>query len=228
MKNSIKFLLCSILILSACQAKSVEEKSGNKQSDIDNNSVIVTPSPNTETLDPKYIISSSGIGEAKLGMTLGELKQIVDKDTKFELKSSFMVDINAIAVSKMDEIQYYILFSDNNNPQDSDSINYLMTQNSNYYTEEGVKVGTKIKHAETIYGDANLSYNINYESREYINFLDVTSDSNLSFRPNSAKFKSGFAGIYPQELKEYNQTKEYQDDAKISTIEVTCRLLNCP
>jgi hypothetical protein len=48
-------------------------------------------------IESSRLISETGIGKAKLGMTLGELKQISDRDTKFELISPFMADSKAIA-----------------------------------------------------------------------------------------------------------------------------------
>ena len=150
----------------------------------------------------------------------------MNEKTKLELKSLFMVDINAIAVNQMDEVQYYLLFITNTAPQDSDKITYIMTQNSRYKTKEGIKVGSTIKDAEAIYGKATLAYNTENESREYVEFERFPSSPSISFRPNSTD-REGFAGIYA-ENKSYNQTENYRDDAKIDTIEVTCTLINCP
>ena len=224
MNKLIKLLLCLTFILSACQNQSIE-----KLADVDNVSTIVKSSKDgtKQTVEAKYLISSEGIGKAKLGMTLGELKQAVDRDTKFELKSPFMVDINAIAVTKMDEVQYYILFFSDTTLKDSDPITYLMTQNPRYQTKEKIKVGSTIRQAEDVYGNATLAYNIINESREYVNFANLTS-SNLGFRPNQAKYQNGFAGIYPEKIEEYNQTENYREDAAIAIIEIACSSQDCP
>ena len=185
----------------------------------------------------EFLISANGIGRAKLGMTVGELKQISDRDTEFEVVSSFMVDVNAIAVSKDGLVQYYILYPagttshpNKSTPTDNDPIALLMTDNYNYQTQEGIGAGTSIEEAENIYGDAVLSYNIEGESREYITFGDESSD-NLNFR--AAYFKSisaglGFSGIYPEYPGAVYTTDKYREDATIAAIEVSCHPNNCP
>ena len=55
---------------------------------------------NEQIITSEYLISANGIGKAKLGMTLGQLKKIVDRNTEFNLVSTFTGDRNAIAVSK--------------------------------------------------------------------------------------------------------------------------------
>lgn len=118
-------------------------------------------------IDREFLISSAGIGMAKLGMTLGELKQVLGKDAEFKTESPFMVDIDAIAIVKNGSIQYYILYPASTIMSDSEPITYLMTKNSDYRTKKGVSIGTTIQQAETIYGEATLSFSTYNESREY-------------------------------------------------------------
>ena len=219
-------IFLAVLVISACQDKVVEvdrqTKTLPQSNSLENNAAIAE--------DLK--ISAEGIGKAKLGMTLGELKQISDKDTEFKLESPFMVDLNAIAVSKSGVVQYYILYlagttshPDQITPTDADPMTILMTDNPNYQTKEGVKVGTSIKDAEAIYGNATLSYNTASESREYVTFGDRV-DRNIGFRTNW--LKDGFAGIYPATSQEYRQTEEFNDNAVIAAIEVSCAPIDCP
>ncbi|MGB5712795.1 MAG: hypothetical protein WBM44_18025, partial [Waterburya sp.] len=140
-----------------------------------------------------FTISASGIGVAKLGMTFGELKQKLSQDTEYKIKSPFMVDLDAVAVIQSGEVQYYILYLADSNFTDNSPLEILMTDNPSYLTKEGVGVGTKIKQAETIYGNAKLYYNTFNESREYIRF-DNQPAPNVYFRPTFSD--SGFAGIY--------------------------------
>lgn len=188
------------------------------------------------TVAETLLISANGIGQAKLGMTLKELKQISAPDTEFELISSFMVDLSAIALKKDGLVLYYILFpagstshADGSTPTDNDPITLLMTDNQNYQTAEGVKVGTTIKQAEDIYGDAILAYNIEGESREYITF-GAQNPPNIRFRASYFKLISdglGFSGIYPEYPGASYTTDKYRADAAISAIEVTCNPSNC-
>lgn len=184
------------------------------------------------TVNQKFLISANGIGQAKLGMTLGKLKQISEPDTEFELISSFLADVDAIAVSKSGLVQYYILYPagstshpDRHTPTDEDPITILVTDNQNYQTSEGVGVGTPIKQAEGVYGNAILAYNVDGESREYVTFSD-RNPSNIRFRASYFKLISdglGFSGIYADYPGVSSTTNKYKEDAAISAIEVSCQ-----
>lgn len=89
---------------------------------------------------------------SELGMSLGKLKQISTRDTELKLISPFATNFNAIAVSKQGLVQYYILYSTDSTdqsgefkPTDQDLITHLMTNNYNYQTAVGIKVGTPIQ-----------------------------------------------------------------------------------
>ncbi|MDJ0567634.1 MAG: hypothetical protein QNJ53_01175 [Pleurocapsa sp. MO_192.B19] len=228
-----KVILLAVLILSACSPKTDNTQSQTINPAETSQSKLIAEKPVAQHL----LISSNGIGKAKLGMTLGELKQISDSNTEFKLISPFMVDINAIAVSEDSIVQYYILYvagttshPDQVTPTDDDPITALMTDNHNYQTKEGVKVGTSIKEAEEIYGDAILSYNIEGESREYITFSDKMPE-NLRFRASYFRLISdglGFSGIYPEYPGVSYTTDKFRQDAAIAAIEVSCTPDNCP
>ena len=227
--NRIIFLV--ILTLLACQPqkKTLQSQTTKTSSNLQEVSA-------KQTVTSEFIISQNGIGKAKLGMTLGQLKQRSAPHTEFEPISSFAPDLNAIAVSKKGLVQYYILYKADSTddsaefmPKDSDLITQLMTNNYNYQTEEGIKVGTPIKEAEEIYGNAVISYNVDGESVEYISFGDF-EPQNIRFRASYFKLISdglGFAGIYPEYPGGMYTTDKYQPDAAIAEIEVSCDLENC-
>ena len=182
------------------------------------------------------LISANGIGNAKLGMTLRQLKQMSPANTEFNYIAPFSAELNAIAVVEQGLVQYYILYKTDDDaksaeftPQDSDVITALMTSNYNYQTEEGIKVGTPIQEAEDIYGNAILAYNVDGESGEYITFGDYSSD-NIRFRASYFKLISdglGFAGIYPEYPGVAYTTEKYNADAAIAAIEVSCPEDDC-
>jgi len=188
------------------------------------------------TIAAEFLISTYGIGKAKLGMTLGELKQRSDQDTEFEPISPFAADLDAIAVSKQGTVQYYILYSADSReksvefmPTDSDVITRLMTNNYNYQTEAGVKVGTPIQEAEELYGDATLAYNVEGQSVEYISFRDYIPQ-NIRFRASYFKLISdglGYSGIYPEYPGAVYTTDKYKPEAAIAAIEVFCHDDEC-
>ena len=203
-------IFCSLFLgLGACQSQELKTRSQKASS-----------APVTQ----EFLISSTGIGIAKLGMTLRELKDILGTDRTLQNESSFMVDINAIAVIQNGSTQYYILYPAGTTLSDSAPITYLMTKNHRYRTQQGIGVGTRLQEAETIYGEATLFFNTVNESREYVSFANQQSQ-NIRFRTGIDDL--GFAGIYQSDLEEYNETQDFHNDAKINSIEVLCLAENC-
>lgn len=234
--NPIVFLSLLLLLLSACQPQSKQSQSKQSSSTLVPVANQVAQPSTSSQIAESLMISADGIGQAKLGMTLGELKQIAEPNTYFELVAPFLVDANAIAVSQEGLVQYYILFPagstthpDGSTPTDQDMIKILLTDNQNYQTPEGVRVGTSIKQAEDIYGNAVLAYNLEGESKEYITF-GQKNPHNLRFRASFFKLISdglGFSGIYPDYPGVSHTTSKYQAEAAIAAIEVACQSDDC-
>lgn len=188
-----------------------------------------TATPKAAILKPpaskEQLISAEGIGVARVGMTLGELKQLLAGKAEFTVKSPFIVDFDAIAVSQGGENQFYILYPTLLRLAETDIIEALVTDNPNYRTAEGVGPGTPIKDAKTAYGDASLSYNTQNESREYVKFAKLNTKA-IAFRVKPPQGKS-VAGLYSSSKGELKQTKDFQPTATINLVEVYCRD-NCP
>lgn len=182
----------------------------------------VAPSPTASSSQSAAeipVISAQGIGSARLGMTLGELKQALGTEAEFETQSPFLVDFDAIAVRKKGEIQYYILHLVGQPLADKDVIQGLMTENPSFRTAEGVGAGTSLQDAEKIYGKATLSYNTQNESREYARF-ERQPANNISFATGNGNAQA--AGVYASSTKEYNETQEFRPDALIQSVLVVC------
>ncbi|AOX04623.1 hypothetical protein BJP34_31230 [Moorena producens PAL-8-15-08-1] len=156
-------------------------------------------------------------------MTLGQLKKSLGDKAKFEVKSPFIVGFDAIAVIQSGQPQYYILYPMGTPMGNSSVMEVLFTENPNYRTTKGVGPGIPLKLAEQAYGDATLSFNYASESREYVNFANLSQD--IAFRMGVAANDTNnqFSGIYVKPLKEYNQTQNYRDSATIKSVEVYCR-----
>ncbi|MEO1691770.1 MAG: hypothetical protein AAFR63_09620 [Cyanobacteria bacterium J06631_6] len=227
-----RFIFLGTLILCACQSQAT-------QLQIESNDVAANLQEvsNRQAVTQDFLISPKGIGQAELGMTLGQLKQRVDRNTEFDLISPFTSEFNAIAVTRQGLVQYYILFameSDSESeqfaPTDEDLITLLLTSNYSYRTREGINVGTSIEEAEDLYGNAVLAYNIDGESVEYIFFGDY-EPPNVRFRASYFKLISdglGLAGIYPQYPGVAYTTDKYQPESAIAAIEVACDQDTCP
>ena len=223
MKAYYKFTITSILclLLFSCQSPDTNSnsispsipKSNTEEQVIEN----INSETNIATVDEQLLISSQGIGDAQVGITYGELKNKLGDNFEFQVVSPFMVDIDAIAVSQSGKVQYYLLYLSSDTFDDNSIIEIIMTENSKYSTAEGITVGTSIKKVEQRYGQATFSYNINNESREYVEFAQQPA-SNILFRPTANNY--GFAGIYNEPIQEYNQTKIFEDNAVINQIQV--------
>ncbi|HEY9691978.1 MAG TPA: hypothetical protein V6D15_07220 [Oculatellaceae cyanobacterium] len=177
--------------------------------------------PNATVISQNKIISATGIGAAKLGMTYGQLKKELGASAEFQIKSPFMVDWDAIAVISSGKVQYYILYPAGTTFKNSQLIESIFTDNPDYQTAQKVGVDTPIKQAEAIYGDATLFYNTAVESREYIKFANQPAE-NIFFRPNTNNNQQ-FVGIYSSASGEYHETQQYQPNSLIGAIGVDCR-----
>jgi hypothetical protein len=174
--------------------------------------------------DPSQQITPIGIGNAKIGMSLKELKEQMGEGFKFPVKASFIEGFDAIAVTKAGAVQYYIPYPTGTQFTDTDKIQHLMTDNPNYRTEQGVGPGTSIQQATTVYGGATLSLSKENESREFINFTQ--HPNGLAFRPKPVG-KQSFAGDYPESNEEYLKTQKYDNRAAIGQITVSCAEDKC-
>jgi hypothetical protein len=175
-------------------------------------------------LDSARQITPIGIGEAKIGMTLKELKQKMGAQFQFPVKTNFIEGFDAIAVTKAGTVQYYIPYPTGTNFTDADRIQHLMTDNPNYRTQQGVGPGTSIGQAVSVYGDATLSMSKDNESREFINFSQ--HPNGLAFRPKPVG-KRSFAGDYPESNDDYLKTQKYDKQAAIGQITVSCAEDKC-
>ena len=183
----------------------------------------------TPALD-QTLISEEGLGAARLGMTLGDLKQTLGTEVEFNPQSPFIVDFDAIAVQHNGDTLFHLLHLAGEPLQDNEAIQGILTTNTRFQTAEGVGVGTPIQTAEEAYGDATLSYNTGNESREYVRF-ERHPASNISFGTQSsgaeASNTSSFAGLYDNATAQYNETQQYQDGASIQAILLVCLSASC-
>ncbi|NJM59608.1 MAG: hypothetical protein HC849_04445 [Oscillatoriales cyanobacterium RU_3_3] len=162
-------------------------------------------------------ISDRGIGEAKVGMTLGQLKKALGTTAQFKVESPLMVDFDAVAVSRSGKVQYRIIYAAGTKLKDTDIIEILMTDNPNYKTAKGVGPGMKLKQAEAIYGKATLSYHVDNEMRENVVFANQPSKKFLFVPQADGK---QFAGVYGKGQGGFFQTNKYQANAVIKSVMV--------
>lgn len=162
-------------------------------------------------------ISDRAIGAAKVGMTFGQLKKALGSTAQFKVESPFMVDFDAVAVSRSGKVQYRIIYAAGTKLKDADAIELLMTDNPNYKTARGVGPGMTLKQAEAIYGKATLSYNVDNEMRENVVFAKQPTRK-IMFVPQ-AEGKQ-FAGVYGAGKGGFFQSNKYQTNAVINSVMV--------
>ncbi|AFZ08214.1 hypothetical protein Osc7112_3874 [Oscillatoria nigro-viridis PCC 7112] len=170
-----------------------------------------------KTPSASLTISDRTIGAAKVGMTFGQLKKALGSTAQFKVESPFMVDFDAVAVSQSRKVQYRIIYAAGTKLKDTDVIELLMTDNSNYKTVQGVGPGMTLKKAEAIYGKATLSYNVDNEMREGVVFAKQPTRK-IMFVPKADGKQ--FAGVYGAGQGGFYQTNKYQPNAVIRSVMV--------
>lgn len=182
--------------------------------------------PQAESDDKE--ISTHGIGPAQLGLTLGELKQLLD-DATFTPQSPFLAEFDAIAVRQDGEILFHILHLAGQPIADGDVIQGVLTTNPIFETAEGIGAGTLVSEAESTYGSATLSHHKANASLEYVRFATPPAD-NISFGTwarQPGEPTPNYAGVYPQTGGDYLETTEYDPEATIKSVLVVCLSETC-
>lgn len=170
-----------------------------------------------EAVNNEYLIHSNGVGRIELGMTMGDVKKIAEKEG-YTLKKNnkFMVDSTAIEVLKDGERQFALLWTVGE-PQSY--VHLIHCDNPKFRTYDGVGPGTTLMQAVMNYGKPNLSYSTYNESREYCHFDNWNESGSITFRVGTSK-DGEHAGKYEQPEGEYNETKAFKEDAVIQAVEV--------
>jgi hypothetical protein len=206
---AVLLAIASHLTLISTPGAAVAPASANTRREIANAAV----KPSSASL----AIGDRTIGEAKIGMTFGQLKQAVGSTAQFKVESPFMVDFDAVAISRSGKVQYRIIYAAGTKLKDTDVIELLMTDNPNYKTAQGVGPGMTLKQAEAIYGKTTLSYNVDNESRENVVFANQPTKK-IMFVPKADGKQ--FAGVYGAEKGGFYQTNKYQPNAVIRSVMV--------
>lgn len=208
-------LLLAVTLVSACQQR-------------ENESRPVTPpvgaapasAPHASVGEPDRQITPSGIGEARTGMTIGELRAALPPGTVLGPAAPFMVDVQGLPVVRGADTLYYVLVVTGEPLDESAPIPTVATRNPSFRTLEGVGPGTPVATTAEIYGPATLSYNTNDESREYATFAH--GPAGIRFRVAAGSEGTGLAGRYATR-GEYNTTGDYDPTARIALVTVDLR-----
>lgn len=179
-----------------------------------------------------FLITSNGIGPAKIGSTYGQIKQALGEGYTYTDVSPFMVDLAGVAVMREgiggffggSAIAFYLAYPSSTTLSDSTPINLFITANPKYQTAQGTGPGTLLSAAVKDYGKVTLGFNTEGESREFAKF-ERTPDK-VEFRAEA--LTHSFAGDYsvPDAMREggLNQTPAFFENASISQVWVQNRV----
>jgi hypothetical protein len=160
-------------------------------------------------------IRPDGMGEARIGMTIGELRGALFPGVTIGELAPFMVDIDGMPVVHDGDTLYHVLIPAGESQSDDARIEILATTSNMLRTAEGVWPGVPLAHAASIYGAPTLSYSTNDESREYATFPALPAGIRVRVAP--ADESSAMAGIYDTQ-GEYNTTQRYRPNAVVSMV----------
>ena len=172
----------------------------NKQANIEENQ-----NRKTDKMDDENLISNSQIGKIHLGMTMKDILKIYP-DAVLEIVSGTLDNASSdILVKAGGEKLFYFTtanFDDAETeqlPDETDKINFLMTDNSKYSTASDIKVGQTFGEAEKKYGKPKFFADDYFD---FITFADKSID------------KFAFYSVHKQK----NPKNDYSPDAKITHI----------
>ncbi len=167
---------------------------------------------------PAPLIRPDGIGEARAGMKIGELRAALPAGTTLGAAEPYMVDILGLPVVRGADTLYYVLAVAGEPVGDDAPVTLLATQSPAFRTAEGIGPGTTLDVAAARYGAPTLSYSTADESREYAAFAGYPH-RNVRFRVSG---REGMAGVYSTE-EEYNETAKFDGSARITQVMVSHR-----
>ena len=155
---------------------------------------------------PDNLITSTSAGVVKIGMSLGELRQILPKETIYEVERLSRMDFPRLKVTYRSKSLSLIVSGFNlSNPSlddltDETKIEGIRISHYGFMTAEGIRPGTGIEEAIAAYGPATFSFLPHTEDEEAIYFESKPLSSSkakkvVNFRPNNRALFS--RGNYP-------------------------------
>jgi hypothetical protein len=208
--------LVALAALAACESRAERDDSSPPAA-----AARIGSAPQPEEPDTAGLIGPTGIGEARAGRTIGELRRALPAGTTLGEAAPFMVDISALPVVRGPDTLYRVLVVSGEPSDDDAQISTVATRNPSFRTAEGIGPGSTLAEATAAYGAVTLAYSINDESREYASFADYPHPE-IHFRVDAGPAASGFAGRYATR-GEYNTTRDYDPAARISLVMVDLR-----
>ena len=172
------------------------------------------------------VVHLDGIGEARAGMTLGDLRAALPAHASLGgANPAFMVDWQGIPVLHGPDTLYHVLLPASAPPADEDFLVLAVTTHPGARVgrgggREGMAPGMTLAQVEAEVGSLTLSWSIHDESREWVRWVGMPPGTSVRVDPFSVPDSlNGLAGHYP-EVGEFNETTAYHGEARIGMIMV--------
>jgi hypothetical protein len=215
----LNIAVVSVCLIALCGCRAESDEAALEPAD-----TLTATAPDTASSAPpppiaSPVIRSDGIGVARLGMRIRDLRSALPAGTTLGDLSPFMVDVNALPVVQGADTLYYVLIPSGEPSTEDSPIDVLATTHPAFRTNQGVGPGSTLAEAASIYGMPTLSYHTEDESREYARFPALPSTILIRVGPSSA---GSFAGVYMTEEAEesYHETTRYDDSARVLMVMV--------
>lgn len=157
-----------------------------------------------------YLISRSGVGRIRLGMTLAEAQRALPAATFARATDG---DGAALVEVTPAPGQPLVLWADEDDPDAAidwtKRVKTIETFGPAFHTSEGVSPGTPVSEAESLYGKMRVIELSEIESRQYVSF---------SRQPEYLTLRLNYTGIFPAGER---STTALRPDAKIMSIAVS-------
>jgi hypothetical protein len=204
--NTVKSLLVFAAIF-ACGKPAAEKQTEPEANELrDQEATASQPSANEDD----YLISQSGVGRIRLGMTLAEAQRALASATFVRATDG---DGAALVEVTLAPGQSLMLSADEDDADAAidwaKSVTVIETFSRAFHTAEGVRPGTPVARVETVYGMTRQIELSEIESRQYIVFAR---------QPEYLALRLDYTGIFRDGVR---TTTEFEPDAKIMSIAVS-------
>jgi hypothetical protein len=159
-----------------------------------------------------YLITSSGMGEIRLSMTLGEARRELPAATFARTSDGDGVALVEVTLGQDTSL---VLFAGEDDPEapidSSKRITGIETFSPAFHTVEGVHPGALVRDVEGLFGKTREIMKSEIESREFIDFVA---------QPPFLTLRLDYTGVFADTAR---TTKAYRPEAKILSIAISSR-----
>lgn len=193
-----------LLLAIACVACRGEEAREHTATSADFGTMKVVAVPNS------LLISESGIGPVKLGVSLDSARKIEPQLAFSRTSDGEGVALVLVTIGS-DSLIAYLGEEDPSAPVNtSKPVRSLETMSPNFYAEQGIHAGSLVTDVEKVYGQTKEIFKSEIESREFITF--ASQPPKLQFRLDSG------TGIFAADS---TMTTQFTPGARIFSISVS-------